>query len=341
MERQARALAARGVEVDVGLACDLRRAPPPPAAGGPRVQVLDRRRLPFAAGRYDWVHLHSLRLAGLALEIRRRFGVPLAYTVHGFPQLERLSEDSSIWSRVQRRLLATSDRVVFLSDSEIGFGLRLAANLRRSACKVPNGVGPASPPPSGRRARGPIVFAGRFARSKGMGLLGRIVECMADEVDRRFVIAGGHGDRFGARVAHRLTKRFPGRCHFPGWLGRRAMDRLFARAALVLVPSRYEPFGLVAVEAMRMGTPVLAADVGGLRETVATGSGGHLLGSRRAEGWSGGIREILADERRLARLRRSGPAFVAAKFGMDRVAGLLLDRVYDPAGGGRRATRLP
>jgi glycosyltransferase involved in cell wall biosynthesis len=165
-----------------------------------------------------------------------------------------------------------------------------------------------------------VVFAGRFAASKGMGLLGRLVPRLLATPGRRFVFAGGHGDPQGSAVVRDLVRRFPGACENRGWLPPGKLEELLAEASLVVVPSRYEPFGMVALEAQRQGAPVLAAAVGGLPEVVGEDSGGKLVSGRRDEDWRAASEEILTSPPLSARLRRRGPRWVEERFHIDRVA---------------------
>ena len=325
---QAEAAARQGVEVDVLL-------PPGQAVarvGAARVHELSASRFPLTAPDFDLVHLHSLGFSELALQLRSRFGLPLVYTAHAslrdeVPAFARRSG----WAAAQDRILARSDHVLFPSESE----RRRAPIPAGRASVLPNGAEPTSVRGS---ADGPIVFAGRFAESKGVLLLREIVERLASRPGPSFVLAGGHGDEPGERAVELLVRRFPGRCRRVGWLGRQALDRLFAEASIVLVPSRYEPFGMVALEAMRVGTPVLAASVGGLREVVRQGSGGVLVESPTADSWCAAIRHLLSRPDLRAELARRGPRYVAANYDADRLARTLVERVYRPLVERRPAT---
>jgi glycogen(starch) synthase len=319
VERQARALAEIGIGVTV-LVADR----PLPEASAVEVLPLRRDRFPVDPRGFDAVHVHSLRLAELALELRRRFGLPLVATLHGLPHREL--EPGPIarhWSAVARRLLRAADRAVFVSAAERDAAVEWLPEIAARAFVVPNGVPPLPVVPADieDRSEGPIVFAGRFARSKGMDLLAGIVPRLVRE--RPVVLAGGHGDAEGEEIARRLAFAFPGRCRLAGWLSRDELDALLRRAALVLVPSRYEPFGLVALEALAAGAPVLAADVGGLREVVGEGSGGRRLGSRDPGVWAGAAAELLASGARReaacgpAWARRFSPAAGAVRLARD------------------------
>ncbi len=173
-----------------------------------------------------------------------------------------------------------------------------------------------------------MVFAGRFARTKGIDLLAMIVRRLAGRY--RFVLAGGHGDAHGHRITAALAADCGEACRVVGWLDREALDRLFAGAGLVLIPSEYEPFGLVALEAMRAGAPVLAAGVGGLVDAVGPESGGRLVYSRDPRVWCAAIDEILGTPALRRELRRRGPAYVALRHDPVRLARRLVDDVYRP-----------
>lgn len=335
VERQARALASLGIETHVLVAN--RAIDMPGASGtGPHVHQLSRQRCPVDPRQFDVVHLHSLALSELAEELRRRFDLPLVYTAHSLLRLElQESADAGLWCAVQERILTISDGVVFLSRAERLAAVAGAPELATRSYVIPNGV-PAPPdslPPP--EEEGPIVFAGRFARSKGVELLGQLIPRVLARWPGRFVLAGGHGDTAGTRIVQNIAAQFPGACRVPGWLNRNDLDALFAASAVVLVPSRYEPFGLVALEAMRAGAPVLAAGVGGLTEVVAPESGGRLVYSRDPEVWCRALLEIVSTPAVREALRRRGPQYVKAHFDSTRMAERLVAEVYSACAAGR------
>jgi 1,4-alpha-glucan branching enzyme len=107
-----------------------------------------------------------------------------------------------------------------------------------------------------------------------------------------------------------LVLRHPDRVATPGWLPAAELECLLRRAALLLMPSRYEPFGMIALEAMRMGTPVLGADIDSLRELLRPGSGGVAVASHHVDEWVAATKDLLLDGPRLRSLRAAGPLFV-------------------------------
>jgi len=108
---------------------------------------------------------------------------------------------------------------------------------------------------------------------------------------------------------------------------------------LVVMPSRFESFGLMCAEAMAAGTPVIAAPVGGLRDMVADGGNGLLLGER-SERWgeelSAHVLALLADSERLARMGEAARAFAVANLELGSVCERL-EGLYGELVAGRRA----
>jgi 1,4-alpha-glucan branching enzyme len=321
------ALADAGADVSVLT----RFQPPSTVSTSPRLQVcsLDEPRFPFRGAGFNWINLHSLALGELAFELRRRYRMRIAYTAHSV--IFREIADGPVrrfWSDLQFRVMRECDALILVSESEREIVFGAAPDIGRRAHVIPNAV-PAPPsciPPY--QASGPVVFAGRFTASKGMATLRGFLPSLHDKRLGQIVLAGGHGDAEGNRAIHELRTLLGDALSTPGWLNRAELDNLFAAASLVLVPSCYEPFGMVAVEAMRLGVPVLAARVGGLAEIACAGSGGRLVGSRRPDAWRDQALDILHDETAAEELARRGPGYVQTRFHPSLIAGRLLREVY-------------
>jgi glycosyltransferase involved in cell wall biosynthesis len=345
---QALALARSGHDVHVLAGLPGRRPPVVPAQPELTVHNLSAWRCPVSPRAFDVVHLHSLPLSELALEMQSRFDRPLVYTAHSLLPAELegcVRADGRFWWSVQRRLLQRSDRVIFLNRKDRRLAVAVMSGLERRSTVVPNGI--ASPAagerPEQESAAGrdpervnrrlspePIVFAGRFARTKGLALLAQIIPQVLAEAGHHFVLVGGHGDRDGELAVSQMATRHPDNCRVLPWLSRPALDELLGQAALVLAPSTYEPFGLVALEALRAGTPVLAAPVGGLAETIRPGSGGRLVAAHDPKNWAAEILALMAAPAQRTALGRQGPAYVAAEFGDRKWAGQLTAAYSSP-----------
>lgn len=163
-----------------------------------------------------------------------------------------------------------------------------------------------------------VVFAGRVQLLKAPDVLVRALGVMADHGDELplLVVLGGPSGRPTAlRELQALAYQVgvSDDVLFHPAVSRSELARWFRCADLVAVPSRSESFGLVAVEAQACGTPVVAADVGGLRTAVQDGRSGVLVHDHDPHRWAAVLRDLLRDEERLARLSR-GAVEVAARF---------------------------
>jgi len=118
-----------------------------------------------------------------------------------------------------------------------------------------------------------------------------------------------------ARLAHCTT--------FAGLIGHDRLPLYYTAADVCVIPSLYEPFGLVAIEAMACGTPVVASDVGGLRFTVIPGETGLLVPPQDATAFAQAIARILEDEVWARKLRRQASLRVQQNFSWSGVAARL------------------
>jgi glycosyltransferase involved in cell wall biosynthesis len=331
VRRQAAALAALGITVHVVIG----KQPPPysvqSSVRNPANFYLIGKYFPVDASRYDLVHLHSLSLGEMALELKRRFHLPLIYTMHSLIPVEiGPAAPPGFWSTVQGRILGQSDRIICLSESERAALCRLLPEAVSCTHVIPNGVFPLRDSRHPYNLHGPVVYAGRFARSKGLRILADMIEAMHSRSGNRvkFIFAGGHGDREITDALFTIAKRYPSLCEVRDWMEPEKLEALLKTASVAVIPSRYEPFGLVAVESMRLGVPVLVSDAGGLTETVRPESGGVVEGSREPEKWAETLLGLLNNSALRNKLSERGPQYVAANYDINRISKRMIDEVY-------------
>jgi glycosyltransferase involved in cell wall biosynthesis len=184
-----------------------------------------------------------------------------------------------------------------------------------------------------------VVYLGRLeTHQKGLDLLLEAFALVADAIDARLVLAGdGPGQRDLERRAADLG--IAARVHFAGRVAGQEKYRLLAGARLVAMPSRFETFGMVAIEALASGTPVLAFDIPGLREVVPPQCG-CLVASFDVMRYAQTLQQMYTDPQRLREMGRAGRVF-AERFDWDTIAAAQ-EAVYlaaiDAATGQRRTT---
>jgi glycogen synthase len=239
----------------------------------------------------DLVHSHDWLVAGAARKLARDAGVPWLVTVHateyGRHQGWVDKHPQSHIHAVEQRMTRDADHVITCSH----YMRRQVADVfgipASKVSAIANGIDPSDLQPVADlpklRARYAkpderlILLVGRLVYEKGFHLA---LDALPGLVERlgnvRFLIAGsGTAEAELKGQAERLGLMEHG--SFVGWTGDDELHSLYRIADLCLVPSIYEPFGLVALEAMASGCPCIVADTGGLREVVP---GGGRVGLR-------------------------------------------------------------
>lgn len=173
-----------------------------------------------------------------------------------------------------------------------------------------------------------VVFLGRLEfGGKGLDLLLRAWAAVEAGVEGDLVIAGGGADE--DRVRREVARLgLTDRVRFAGWVRGAAKLRLLAGARVVVVPSRHETFGMVALEALATATPVVAFDIPGLREVVPDGTGWRVP-AFDVPALAARIREVCGDAELATTAGKAGRVF-AEDFDWD-VLAARQDEVYRSA----------
>lgn len=279
-----------------------------------------------AAGSFDVAHLHGCHHLPGAIAARelRRAGVPYLLTPNGTaPRIEQRRAAKWLFDHtVGRGVLAGAARVLAVSAAERrdleALGVPAAA-LR----VLPNPVDlhELDPPPArgGLRRRfalgdAPVVlYLGMLTPRKGVDVLIDAFAALAVQ-EARLVLAGN--DRgVGAALRARLRERgLAEAAVFTGLLRGRERLTALADADVVAYPSRHEAFGLVPLEALLCGAPVVVGDDHGCGEVIAEVGGGRCVPPGGASALAAALRELLADPERARREAREAASRVRARF---------------------------
>ncbi|MDQ3742442.1 MAG: glycosyltransferase family 4 protein [Actinomycetota bacterium] len=257
---------------------------------------------------FDLLHSHDWLVATAAQRLAARMAVPWVVTVHatehGRHQGWVDKHPQSHIHAVEQRMVHRADRVIACSKYMRGHIADVFDLPAAAVTVIPNGIDPDDLHVPGDlaalRARyaAPdeklVLLAGRLVYEKGFQIALEALPPVIRRVGKvRFLVAGtGTHEAELRSQALRLGLNWHGT--FAGWLGDDALHGLYRIADLCVIPSLYEPFGLVALEAMASGCPCVAADTGGLREVVPHDVGLRFR-SRDAAALARTIERVLVD----------------------------------------------
>ncbi|AKJ14974.1 glycosyl transferase [Streptomyces incarnatus] len=280
----------------------------------------------------DVVHSHFWMSGLAALAGVRELGIPVVQTYHALGTVKKRYQGAADTSPPQRLAIEEAvghecARIIATCSDEVAELKAMGLDEERISV-VPCGVDPDrfTPAPGARPAgaRRRLLAVGRLVPRKGFD---RAIRALASIPDAELLVAGGpEADLLGIDTEARRLRTLAGeygvsdRVTLLGGVGRARMPRLMAGADLVLSLPRYEPFGIVPLEAMACATPVVATAVGGQLDTVVDGTTGVLVPADDDYDLGAVVRSLLADPDRLARYGAAGRERVLTHYTWDRVA---------------------
>ncbi|HEY3021906.1 MAG TPA: glycosyltransferase family 4 protein [Solirubrobacteraceae bacterium] len=297
----------------------------------------------------DLVHGHDWLVGRAATGLARRAGAPLLVTVHatehGRHQGWVDKPPQSTIHALERAFARRADRVIVCSHYMREHVTDVFALPDAGVTVIPNGIDPTDLQPVAdlaalraefaEPAEKLVLLCGRLVYEKGFQLaLDALPQVIRRVGGVRFLVAGSGPHEAALREqARRLD--LDARGTFLGWIGDDVLHSLYRIADLCVVPSLYEPFGLVALEAMASGCPCIVADTGGLREVVPREAGLRFR-ARDPRALARMVERVLTDEALRDRLVTEASEHV---LGFD--WGDVARRTIEVYGGLRRPSRAP
>ena len=294
---------------------------------------------------YNLVHTNYWISSWVGMELKQLQGIKQVHTYHSLGAIKYKSVSTipliaKTRLSVEKAVLETAERIVATSPQEkehmrslvstkgnidiipCGTDIYRFGSIEQQQARADLGIEPETKV---------VLYVGRFDRRKGIETLVRAVgqSQLRGKGNLKLIIGGGSrpGQSDGIERARieSLVDDLGMRDFtiFPGRLGDKILPSYYAAADVCVVPSHYEPFGLVAIEAMASGTPVVASDVGGLQFTVVPEQTGLLAPPKDDAAFAAAIDRILMNPVWQVQLGQAARSRVETKFSWDGVASQL------------------
>ena len=241
------------------------------------------------------VHCHTWYTHFGGVLARTGYGIPLVITTHSLEPLrpwkrEQLGLGYELSTWVEKTALEMADSIIAVSHGMKDDVLRLFDVDESKITVIHNGIDTDEFRPVGgtdslrRYGIDPdipyVLFVGRVTRQKGIIHLVNAIQYLDDNV--QVVLCAGQPDtpEIGAEMTQRVKAVQEVRKNvvwISEWVGTQAKVELYSHAAAFCCPSIYEPFGIINLEAMACGTPVVGSAVGGIKEIIVHGETGYLV----------------------------------------------------------------
>jgi glycosyltransferase involved in cell wall biosynthesis len=286
----------------------------------------------------DVLHSHFWMSGYVGLAARHATGLPLVHTFHALAAEKRKFQGAADTSpderiAIETRIAREADRIVATASAEAFELVRMGTEAARIKV-VPCGVDLAAFRPDGPseprdRDLFRIVTLSRLVPRKGIA---DVVEALASIDGAELIVAGGPPaaelarDPEAQRLAALARERgVSSRVSLRGGVARAEVPALLRSADVVVCAPWYEPFGIVPLEAMACGTPLVVSAVGGLIDTVVDGVTGMHVHARAPEELALALQSLRADATRRAAFARAGIARVQRRHSWKRIANETLD----------------
>lgn len=287
-------------------------------------------RLHSKVGRFSVVHAHDWLVAYAGRAVSKIFELPLVTTIHATEHGRNLGLYTSGQRQIheiENNLALEADQIICCSQYMQDEICTLFGVHRDMVRIIPNGVDPdqftgLSEEP--RVAIGPqekaIVFLGRLVPEKGVWQLISAMPQVLERIPNAKLYIGGRGPQKPILEEKVAELGLEEQVVFAGFLKEKDRNYVYNRADVAVFPSLYEPFGIVALEAMATRTPVVVSDVGGLAEIIAHRETGVKVPAGKIPDLAEAIIEVLEDPRMAGQIAENAWAEVNRVYSWEAIA---------------------
>lgn len=261
-------------------------------------------------GNFDIIHAHDWLVAYAAKTLKTSYNIPLVSTIHA----TEAGRNGGIREEQQKYINDTEWMLTYESSEVIVNSNYMKSELQRlfglpfeKINVVPNGVSPSNFVYNDvdydfRRQFAMdnekiILFMGRLVYEKGVQhLIGAMPKILNHYHDAKLIIAG-KGGMLGELQNEVHSLGLDNKVYFTGHLTQKQVQKMYKCADVAVFPSTYEPFGIVAIEAMLSGVPTVVTDIGGLNEIVEHGVTGMKSYAGNSNSLADSILALLFDKK--------------------------------------------
>ncbi|MFY2858690.1 glycosyltransferase family 4 protein [Mycobacterium sp. THU-M104] len=277
--------------------------------------------------RPDVVHAHDWLVAHPAIALAQFYDVPMVSTIHA---TEAGRHSGWVSGSISRQVHAIESWLVRESDSLITCSASMGEEITElfgpglaGITVIRNGIDVTRWPFAPRRPRtGPaeLLYLGRLEYEKGVhDIIAALPRIRRSHPGTSLTVAGT-GTRQNRLVEQARKHRVLRSTRFVGHLGHPELLAALHRADAAVLPSHYEPFGIVALEAAAAGAPLVTTNIGGLGEAVINGTTGVSCAPRDVAGLASAVRSVLDDPVAAQRRARAARERLTSDFSWQTVA---------------------
>ena len=284
-------------------------------------------------GKFDCIHAHDWLVANAAKTLKNSYEIPIVATIHATES----GRNSGIHDETQRYINDTEWLLTYEATEVIVNSNYMKCELQRlfglpfeKINVVPNGINlnnfsGVEKDYDFRRQYAMdnekiILYVGRLVYEKGIqNLISAMPKILQGYHDTKLVIAG-KGGMFDELKAQSDSMGLGNKVYFTGYLNSKQVQKMYKCADIAVFPSTYEPFGIVALEAMLAGIPTVVSDVGGLNEIVEHGVDGMKSYAGNPNSIADSVLTLLYDHQLCDNISKNAKNKVKEQFNWNKIA---------------------
>lgn len=284
-------------------------------------------------GKFDVIHAHDWLVTYAAKTLKQSFNIPLVATIHA----TEAGRNSGIHDDVQRYINDTEWLLTYEATEVIVNSNYMKNEIQRlfglpfdKINVIPNGINLSNftgieRDYDFRRQYAMdnekiILYVGRLVYEKGVQhLIAAMPKILSNYHDAKLIIAG-RGGMMDELRAEASNLGLNDKIYFTGYLNSKQVQKMYKCADVAVFPSTYEPFGIVALEAMLAGVPTVVSDVGGLDEIVTHGVDGMKSYAGNANSIADSVTALLYDHQLATNVSKKAKQKVKDQFNWEKIA---------------------